>query len=325
MPVGLVGTEVINDVVRLAGRAPSLHNSQPWRWVADGSRLRLFLDPQRAVDSDRFGRQAHIGCGAVLDHFRMAIAVAGWRADIERFCDPSDSNQLASLEFSAQAVATEADRRCAEAIARRRTDRLPFLPPPAWESVEPTLRGAVDGGVTRLDVMAGDVYPQLVEASQLTEALRLYNSAYHGELDWWTTPFNLTQGIPPSSLVSAAESDRVDIARLFPVSGHTDRRLDVGQDHAKILVLSTPDDSPASALACGEVLSRVLLECTAAGLATCPITHVTEVQASRDIVRGLLDQPGEPQVLVRVGIAPPTVEVPATPRRPLEDVLQWRP
>ena len=52
-------------------------------------------------------------------------------------------------------------------------------------------------------------------------------------------------------------------------------------------------------LQCGEALSAVLLECTMAGLGTCPLTHVMELDECRDIVRGLLDGPGQPQVLVK--------------------------
>ena len=33
MPITAVETEVIEDVVRTACRAPSLHNSQPWQWA----------------------------------------------------------------------------------------------------------------------------------------------------------------------------------------------------------------------------------------------------------------------------------------------------
>jgi len=40
-----VGTDVIEAAVQLACRAPSLHNSQPWRWVATGSAVDLFVDP----------------------------------------------------------------------------------------------------------------------------------------------------------------------------------------------------------------------------------------------------------------------------------------
>ena len=75
----LVGAEVVKDAVRSACRAPSLHNSQPWQWVFDGGQLRLFLDPSRVMDTDQSAREALIGCGAALDHLRVAIAAAGWR------------------------------------------------------------------------------------------------------------------------------------------------------------------------------------------------------------------------------------------------------
>ena len=59
MPATMVNTEVIRNAVRLACRAPSLHNSQPWRWVVEGDTLQLFADPDRIVRStDRSGREA---------------------------------------------------------------------------------------------------------------------------------------------------------------------------------------------------------------------------------------------------------------------------
>jgi hypothetical protein len=90
-------------------------------------------------------------------------------------------------------------------------------------------------------------------------------------------------------------------------------------------VLSTPEDTRADVLRCGEVLSTVLLECTVAGMATCTLTHLIEIDESRDIVRSLIAQHGQPQAVIRAGIAPP-MEHPAapTPRRPLDEVLQIR-
>ena len=73
------------------------------------------------------------------------------------------------------------------------------------------------------------------------------------------------------------------------------------------------------------MLSSVLLECTMAGMATCTLTHLIEVDESRDIVRSLIEQRGQPQMLIRAGIALPMEVLPApTPRRPLSDVLQIR-
>jgi hypothetical protein len=321
------GTDVIADAVQLACRAPSLHNSQPWRWVAEGDNLQLFVDPNRAVrETDCSGREALISCGAVLDHLIVAMAAAGWTAKVDRFPNPNNRLHLASIDFSPMDLVTNGHRRRANAILLRRTDRLPFAAPPGWDSLEPVLRRVVYSDAVRLDVIADDLRPHLAQASQLTEALRLYDSSYHAELQWWTAAFEVTDGIPRSSLVSAAECDRVDVGRTFPVTHHRERRAEVDEDHSKILVLSTYDDRPDSVLRCGEMLSAVLLDATMGGLATCTLTHITEIPASRQIVAQLIGQDTTPQVLIRVGRAPSIDDVPPpTPRRPLRDVLEIRP
>jgi hypothetical protein len=224
------------------------------------------------------------------------------------------------------AFVTDGHRRRANAILARRTDRLPFAAPPDWESFEPELSRIVDADAVRVDVIADDLRPQLAQASELTEALRLYDSSYHAELQWWTAVFEVADGIPHSSLVSAAESDRVDVGRTFPVTHHRERRAEVDEDHSKILVLSTYDDSHDSVLRCGEMVSAVLLDATMAGLATCTLTHITEVPASRTVVAGLVGQDTIPQALIRVGLAPAIEDVPPpTPRRPIHDVFELRP
>lgn len=320
-----VGAKVIENAVRLACRAPSLHNTQPWLWVTDGPRLDLFLDHNRVLSTDRSMRDAHISCGAVLDHLRVAMAAVGWMANIERFPNPNNARHLAAVDFTAEDYVTDAQRRRADAILNRRTDRLPFLPPSDWESFEPLLRSRVDADTVRLDVLTDEMRPRLAEAARLTESLREYDSLYHSELRWWTAPFEATEGIPYSSLVSAAESDRVDVNRVFPLSHNAERRTEVTHDYSTILMLSTEDDSAADALVCGEVLSTVLLECTIAGLATCPVTHLTELSVSREILAALTEHSDLPQILIRVGIAPAVATVPpATPRRPLADVLRHK-
>lgn len=324
---GALETQVIEDAVRLACRAPSLYNSQPWLWVTNSGRLDLFLDSSRFLHADRSTRQAHISCGAVLDHLRVAMAAAGWMADVDRFPTPNNPGHLATVEFTRLGCVTDDQRRRADAILKRRTDRLPFLSPftapITWDSVEGVLRGRVGADAVRLDVLPDEMRPRLAEAAQLTESLRLYDSAYHSELDWWTAPFVVSEGIPHTALVSAAESDRVGVNRVFPLTHNGERRTNIGQDYAKILMLSTDDDSLADALACGEALSAVLLECTMAGFATCPVTHLTELSVSRELLAAVTGHTDLPQILIRVGVAPTLGEVPsATPRRPLADMLR---
>ncbi|BBZ08730.1 NAD(P)H nitroreductase [Mycolicibacterium doricum] len=320
----MVDSQVIRDAVQLACRAPSLHNSQPWRWVVEGDQLRLFLDPARLLHSaDRSGREAVISCGAVLDHLRVSLAAAGWTAHIDRLPDRNHRDHLATVTVTPMEFVTEADRRRADAILLRRTDRLPMATVPDWESFEPLMRARLESDV-QLDVLPDDVHPELAEASQLTEALRLYDCSYHAELGWWTAPFEIGEGIPQSSLVSAAESERVDLGRSFTVTRGGERRPTIEGDRATIVVLSTDGDDRLDALRSGEAMSAVLLEATMAGLGTCTVTHVTELPSSRALVGGLLERAARPQVLIRIGLAPAVEQVPPpTPRRPLEHVLQF--
>lgn len=325
MEVGQPTVEILKKAVEVACHAPSIHNSQPWCWIARRRGLQLHLDPDRLVATDSAGRQALLSCGAVLDHLRAAMAASGWAADVEYFPNPNNFDHVASIDFEPMPYVTEAHHRRVEAILRRRSDRLPFRPPPNWPGAETLLRHAVEGDAVMFDVVKHNDRKLLAEASALTESVRQYDSDYHAELDWWTGPFGDADGIPHSSLISAAESDRVDVGRLFPItSHHGERRMNVPEDGSEIVVLSTCGESRRDVVCCGEALSQVLLEAEANGLSTCPLTHLIEVDISRAIVSSLIHR-NFPQVLVRVGAVPPQDDLPGpTPRRPIDEVFQIR-
>ena len=161
----------------------------------------------------------------------------------------------------------------------------------------------VDSDTLRLDIIPDDLRPQLADASQLAESLRLYDSSYHAELDWWTAAFEVSEGIPHSSLVSAAESDRVDVGRAFPVIRHRERRPEVDEDRSKVLVLSTYDETGDSVLRCGELLSAVLLDATMVGLVTCkqsPILTSRVEPASVQMVAPFSSAPFDTLRLLRI-------------------------
>ena len=173
----------------------------------------------------------------------------------------------------------------------------------------------------RIDGIDDDTRPALADATRMTEQLRQRDSSYQAELEWWK---GIATGrrYSAKALVSESEAQCVDVARDFPTSGDEFPARRTDRDHSKILVLSTYDDSRGNVLRCGQVLSTVLLECTVAQLATCTLTHSIEIDASRK--SSAADRKiGEPQVLIRVGQAPPNEPPPPpTPRRPLADVLE---
>ncbi|MGB8388523.1 Acg family FMN-binding oxidoreductase [Mycobacterium sp.] len=327
MAVQAPDSQVIRDAVALACHAPSLHNSQPWRWVAEGSTLHLWADPFRSVyATDHAGRELTLSCGAVLDHLRVAMAAAGWDSATERLPDPAEPDHLAALVFRPLPAVTEVHQQLAAAILRRHTDRLPYAAPVAWPGLESALRRAVVPYEVMLDVITDEARPMLAEASRLTETLRRYDTSYQDELRWWTSPFASEEGVPQSELVSSSEAARVDVARAFPPAGGGGRHAAIDHDHSKILVLSTHhDDARLDVLRCGEALSAVLLECAVAGMATCTLTHMTELESSRDIIRQVTGDSGQPQLLIRVGKSPAMdPHIGGTARRPVTEVLEIR-
>ncbi|PPJ31986.1 Acg family FMN-binding oxidoreductase [Nocardia nova] len=311
-------------VVELAQRAPSVHNTQPWRWIFDRHRLLLYTDPDRVLSgADPHGREQVISCGTVLHHARTAFAARDWHTDIVRMPDPQRPGLMAVLEFRPWGDPPNGIPHRAAAITHRYTDRLPMDAPRHWEQVAPTLSALVTPHGLDFDELAGDIRARVAAISRAASAARRDDWMYQDELLWWAGNFEETEGIPGSGLISAAELARVDVARPFPAAPHSERRP--GRlDHARLVAISSPEDSREYWLRTGEALSAVLLECTAAGLGTCPVTHLTEVPAGRRALAALLPHHDYPQVLVRIGSPPPDEPTPpSTPRRDIDEVLTF--
>ncbi|MBF6301944.1 hypothetical protein IU459_31015 [Nocardia amamiensis] len=308
--------------LRLAARAPSVHNTQPWRWILDGTRLHLHTDADRLLPStDPLGRQLLISCGTMLHHVRTVFADRGWHTDTVRIPNPQRPDHLATIEFRPWPDPPEGVHPRALAIDQRRTDRLPLAEPEGFTDILPRIRMLSSPHEVELDVLDESARPRLAAASAEAGALRGNDLLYQTELEWWAGHPDTPEGVPPSALVSDAEFARVGVGRVFPSAPHSMRRAQL-RDRARLVVLSTDGDSVTHWLHTGEALSAVLLECTAAGLATCALTHITELPTGRTLLTSLIPRPATPQVVVRVGTAPADSElIPPTPRRPLTDIF----
>ena len=66
----------IRTVLALASRAPSVHNTQPWRWLVGAESLHLYADAERQLpNTDPDGRDLIVSCGAALNHCVVALAL----------------------------------------------------------------------------------------------------------------------------------------------------------------------------------------------------------------------------------------------------------
>ena len=212
-----ISTEQLVTIVQLACRAPSLHNSQPWRWAFANGSLHLFADHSRVGQhTDSTGREVILSCGAVCDHLQVAAAAAGWPVSVERYPNPRDHDHLVTAIFHRAESMGEHAHALAEAISSRRTDRLAFAAPEPWPEMELQLRTLLDGTGTYLDVINDSGRPALADASRRSEQRRLGDASYRYELLWWTGHSGGEGGVPTSALPSPVEASHVDVARDFP-------------------------------------------------------------------------------------------------------------
>ncbi|CAG7622942.1 Acg family FMN-binding oxidoreductase [Rhodococcus opacus] len=311
---------VVRIAVDLACRAPSVHNSQPWHWRYAGGRLDLHTERGRLLAStDPTGRQLVISCGAALHHLQTALTALRWSTDIQRLPEGPHSGHLATIRFHRDARPQSHDFDLLAAIRHRFSDRRPFGPVSPKRSLPRSLPELVRRQGVALTVLPEDARPVLAAATAYTAATRKYDSAYQAELHWWVGHSIPAGGIPAEALATADNSARVDIGRRFPAGRDDGSSAEV--DQSTVLVLSTDSDGRPDWLRAGEVLSLVLLEATVGGLATCPLTHMTECRPSREMIRELLPDGGYPQALIRVGVTEKRRPPRQTPRRPTDAVL----
>ena len=75
----LAAAEIARYVVTAAVWAPSVHNTQPWRFTASGQQISLHADAGRQLRvADPDGRELMISCGAALFTARLALRSLGY-------------------------------------------------------------------------------------------------------------------------------------------------------------------------------------------------------------------------------------------------------
>lgn len=316
-------TETLRSALALAGRAPSVHNSQPWQWRLGDSSIHLYANHDLLLPrTDPDARNLMLSCGAALNHCVVALAALGWQSKVHRLPNPADPQHLASLELH-QYPAAELDVTLAAAIPRRRTDRRYYS---AW----PVPRG----DIALMGARAARAGVLLRRVDDLEGLRRLVSQAasqhrsdreYLAELAAWSGRYASTAGVPARNVPSHDGSGRIPVRDFAGGVLEHAPNADARDDNAAVLALGTVADDPMSRLRAGEATSLVLLTATAQGLASCPITEPLEFGETRESVRrDVFGADGYPQMLLRVGWAPINADpLPATPRRDLSEIVSY--
>lgn len=319
-------TATISRPVRLAldaaVRAPSPHNSQPWRFDVTEDRIDIWLDGERVlgvVDGD--AREARLSCGAAILNMRVALLAAGRTSLVHLMPDRDRDEHLARITIRGPRTVAPADTALARAIGLRRSNRRPFTDRPLPAQVRNALVGAAyqEGAELVLLERFGDL-DALAALLRHAEHMQSEDPEYRAELARWTT-VNGTRddGVPAIAGGPRPEPGSLLTPRHYAVGACTHQPDRPYEREPLVAVLNSHTDTPLAQLRAGQAMQRVLLTATEAGVSASFLSQPVEVPSTRAALRQLLGGLSHPQVVFRFGYG---FTAPATRRRAVEAVTR---
>lgn len=314
--LGLAVDEV-TDVLTAAALAPSVHNTQPWRFRLAPDRIELHPDPTRRLPAtDPEDRELRLSCGAALFNLRLALRERGIRPLVTLMPGAEAPGALATIRRGGHRGLDDETRQLIKAIPARRSNRKPFRDAPVPVEHRHALVRAAERERSWLHVVT-DRNERARLQGLVAKAQRIQADArdVRTELTDWTGP-RTGDGIPPASAgVRPAPQDEWAM-RDFQAAERPP-----GKDYESdplVVVLCSFYDGPLAELQAGQALQRLLLTATTLGLSASFMSQAIEVRPVREELRRTLGGTLEPQTVLRIGFGSP---VPASPRRAVRDLL----
>jgi len=320
--------EIVRYVVSRAVWAPSVHNTQPWRFAADGGpRISLHADVERRLPvADPDGREMMISCGAALFTIRLALRSLGYIPETRVLPDPAQPDLVAQVAWHERADADEFERRLAGHVLTRRTHRGAFDPEPLPPDTLAALRDAAAREGAALRIMADDGRrATLAAAVQSAEyQLRRDGERLRELADWTPAPGSAHRdGVPATSYPARAEHTEPFFPGRDFSRGHGwgVPPLSVATSHRAAGVaglLTTTADRPVDWVHAGQALQRILLTASICGAAVALHTQPLELPWLREVLRTQLSDAACPHLVLRIGLV---TQVALSVRRDPGDVL----
>lgn len=329
--------------------APNPHNRQPW--LADLRRpgeITLVCDGERLLpETDPFGRQVLIGCGAFVELAVLAAAERGFRVDVQPFPDGEPAARelpggraVARLVLVADAAAPR-DPLFAQ-IRRRHTHKGAYenraVDAAAWAALAARAaeRGAASAlsagavndaaGVARLRDIAREAWRIEVTTP------RTYLESAHllriggGEIERHRDGISIT-GTMPVLLSAVGLFDRYEVPRDGSANlARVMERFAASESGAGFFWLATRGPARRAAFDAGRAYVRAQLEATARGLAMHPLSQALQefpemAGPYAAVHRALGVDPAQATVQMLARVGHPAAPAAPTPRRPLDGLI----
>ncbi|MER5352134.1 nitroreductase family protein [Kitasatospora sp. NPDC002551] len=326
MSILALDAAALESLVSAAVAAPSLHNSQPWRFRLrpETSTLEVRAARARALPvMDPAGRALHISVGAAVLNLRVAARHLGWAPEVRLLPDPADPDLLAAVQLDTAApVRPSLTEALYTAIWHRHSIRTPFTGEPVPPAVLDELATAARAEDAHLGLPDHEETVRLLELTAEAERRSTTDPGRSTESRAWIHSGDLLPyGIPARALGPQDRDGHLpvrDFTALRPAGHRTPATF---EREPRIALIVTGRDRRADWLRAGLALEHVLLTATVHGVRASLLHQAMEWPSLRWAAREPHLGPGHVQMLIRLGYGP---EGAPTPRLAARDVLDPR-
>jgi nitroreductase len=325
-----VDTTTVETCIAAAVAAPSIFNTQPWRYRLDPGAMAFEVRAaqERGLrHTDPVGRALHVSAGASVFNLRVAVAHFGWSPVVRLLPSPEDPGLLATVRLTGGPDRHLAGHRgdLFPAIWRRHSSRFPFSGRPIRPDVRAELAEAAHMEGASLAWPTNPETARLLRVTAEAEHRSRTDHARGTESRRWVhhDPDDSSDaGLPQAALGPQDAGERLPM-RDFTAQRHPGTLPAQNfETHPVIGLLTTEHDRRTDWLRAGQALEHVLLVATVHGLRTSLMHQPMEWPDLRRSLSPSPDHTGHAQMLVRLGHGP---EGPATPRRAPDTVLDTDP
>jgi nitroreductase len=313
----------VDYLIATAARAPSVHNTQPWRFRAGQYAIELYADQGRKLRVDPVGREMLISCGAALFGLRLAVRSLGYQPVVELLPDRARLRLLARVRFGAAEPMTARERQMLEALPHRHTHRGTFAPGPLPAGLVAGLQhDALAEGATLALVDRTLAYERLADVVGAAGRRQDLDPLAQADVRRWSRDAAdpARDGIPAHAFAAKAGRQPGRLPqRDFDLGAGLGLLATDGPPPAATAVLLTPGDGRADWLRAGQALHRLLTHAASKWVFASLHTQPLEAAAIRALIRDRLALPGAPQVLVQLGLVH---SAHITARRPPAELIE---
>jgi len=311
-----VPVEVVEELVAAAVLAPSSHNTQPWLFELHEGEVDLHADRIRSLPvNDPDDRELTISCGCALRNLELAAGEHGLTPTVSVLPDDGWPDLLARVRLEPSSDGTYSDWSAARTA--RRTTRDPFEADRVDDGTAGELAASVEAFGVTAHLVEGEERDLLADLVAEGDRVQFADPHWRRELASWMHPRRHGEGLVVPEIVGLATRAVVSAFDLGRSTASKDH--DLLADAPVVIVLATDHDDAAAWLDTGRALQQLLLLATSYGMQAGYLNQPCQVASLRGRLQQLVPDRRYPQVVLRLG--PLAEQLPATPRREVDDVV----